>query len=179
MSDRSAELAAEIVGPLARRNSTATVLFHHAVAERLGLGPSDHKCLDLVRERGPLTAAELAALTGLSTGAITGVVGRLERAGFLRREPDPHDGRKQILSMTAEADDRLGSVFAGLTERTYELLDGFDEDQLATVAEFLRRATDFAHRRTALLRAQTLVDGPRRPHPAGRTASAPIREDPP
>jgi DNA-binding MarR family transcriptional regulator len=113
MSDRSAELAAEIVGPLARRNSTATVLFHHAVAERLGLGPSDHKCLDLVRERGPLTAAELAALTGLSTGAITGVVGRLERAGFLRREPDPHDGRKQILSMTAEADDRLGSVFAG------------------------------------------------------------------
>ncbi len=107
------------------------------------------------------------------------MVGRLERAGFVRREPDPHDGRKQILSMTAEADDRLGSVFAGLTDRAHELLDGFDEDQLATVAEFLRRATEFAHRRTALLRAQTLVDGRRRPHPAGRTASAPTREDPP
>jgi DNA-binding MarR family transcriptional regulator len=180
MTDRADELAAEIVGPLSRRNSTATVLFHHAVAERLGLGPSDHKCLDLVRERGPLTSAELAALTGLSTGAVTGVVARLERAGFVRREPDPHDGRKQILSTTETAHARLTEVFAGLAERTHELLDDFDEAQLATIAEFLRRATGFTHRRTALLRAQTLADGPRRPPPkAGRDGPAPTREDPP
>jgi hypothetical protein len=50
------ELAEEIVGRLARRHSTAVVLFHHAVAERLGLGPTDHKCLDLLRERGPMVA---------------------------------------------------------------------------------------------------------------------------
>ncbi len=61
---------------------------------RLGLGPSDHKCLDLVRERGPMTAARLAALTGLTTGAITGVVARLERGGLVARRPDPDDGRK-------------------------------------------------------------------------------------
>ena len=83
---------------LARRYTTAAVLLHHALAEGLGLGPTDHKCLDLIRERGPMTGSELAGVTGLTTGAITGVVARLEAAGFLHRTPDPADGRKQILS---------------------------------------------------------------------------------
>src|SRR6266704_6667965 len=91
------KLADEIVGRLARRHSTAVVLFHHAVAERLGLGPTDHKCLDLLRERGPMAGSDLGAITGLTSGAITGVVARLEQAGYIRREADPHDGRKQIL----------------------------------------------------------------------------------
>src|SRR5260370_4757362 len=92
---RKNELIEEIVGRLVSRHSCVVVLFHHAVAERLGIGPTDHKCLDLLRERGPMTGSELAALTGLTTGAITGVVARLERAGFLSREPDTHDRRKQ------------------------------------------------------------------------------------
>lgn len=154
------------ISALARRNSTATVLFHHAIAERLGLGPSDHKCLDLVRERGPVTAAELASLTGLTTGAITGVVARLLRAGFVTRTPDPHDGRKQILTITQHAHDRMAEVFATLAEDSYaKLTAGFDDVELAAIAEFLRRATDYAHQRAALLRAQTLVDGHRRPRP--------------
>jgi DNA-binding MarR family transcriptional regulator len=170
MSQTRAGLAAEILGELTRRNSTATVLFHHAVAERLGLGPSDHKCLDLVGERGPITAAELAALTGLSTGAVTGVVGRLLRAGFVDREPDPRDGRKQMLTTTAAARRRIGELFAEITDDSFDaLLDGFDEAQLTAIAEFVRRATAFTHRRTALLRAQGLVDG--------RRATPPLRED--
>src|SRR5438477_12503770 len=95
-------LTEEIVGQLARRHSTAVVLFHHAVAERLGLGPTDHKCLDLLRERGPMAGSDLGAITGLTSGAITGVVARLEQAGYVRREPDPHDGRKQILHLALD-----------------------------------------------------------------------------
>src|SRR5262245_48327287 len=91
------QLVEKIVGQLVRKRSTADVLFHHAVAVRLGLGPTDHKCLDLLRERGALSASALAAITGLTSGAITGVVARLEEAGYLRREPDAHDGRKQVL----------------------------------------------------------------------------------
>src|SRR5260370_41496866 len=105
------ELVEEIVGRLARRHSTATVLFHHAVAERLELGPTDHKCLDLLRERGALPGSELAAITGLTSGAITGVVARLERAGYLRREPDPHDRRKLILSPALERVRDIEDVF--------------------------------------------------------------------
>src|SRR5260370_12904794 len=96
------ELAAGIVGRLGRRHSTAVALSHHAVAERLGLGPTDHKCLDLLRERGAMSGSDLGAITGLTSGAITGVVARLERAGYLRRESDPHDGRKQILHLALE-----------------------------------------------------------------------------
>jgi len=58
------KLADEIVGRLARQHSTAVVLFHHAVAERLGLGPTDHKCLDLLRERGAMAGSDLSAITG-------------------------------------------------------------------------------------------------------------------
>ena len=95
---RTRELGEEILGKLARRHSTATVLFHHAVADRLGLGPADHKCLDLLLERGPMTGSELAAITGLTSGAVSGVVARLEQTGRLRRVPHPNDGRKQVLS---------------------------------------------------------------------------------
>src|ERR1700694_1685670 len=96
------ELIEEIVSRLARRHSTAVVLFHHAIAERLGLGLTDHKCLDLLRDRGAMTGSDLGAITGLTSGAITGVVARLERAGYLRREPDPHDERKQVLHLALE-----------------------------------------------------------------------------
>jgi DNA-binding MarR family transcriptional regulator len=155
-------LADEINGSLARRNSTATVLFHHALAERLGLGPTDHKCLDLLRERAPLTASELAAITGLTSGAITGVVARLERSGRLRREPHPHDRRKQVLRPTPEAAREIQQVFDALPGGG-ELLEGFDAHQLAAIAEFLSRATDLAYRRGVLLRAQVLAAGGRQP----------------
>lgn len=143
-----------ITGPLARRHSTATVLFHHAIAERLGLGPTDHKCLDLLVEQGTLTGTELAALTGLSSGAITGVVARLERAGYLHREPDPQDGRRQLLRPVPERMAEVAQVFAGLQRDAAVLVAGFDTAQLEAIAQFLDRATRFARERSAVLRAQ-------------------------
>lgn len=147
------DLAARITGLLARRFSTATVLFHHAIAERLGLGPTDHKCLDLLVERGVLTGAELAAVTGLTSGAITGVVARLERAGYLRREPDPQDRRRQLLRPVPERMAEVGEVFAGLQSDAAMLVAGFDATQLEAIAVFLERATHFARERSVLLRA--------------------------
>ena len=163
------ELIEEIVGCLARRHSTAVVLFHHAVAERLGLGPTDHKCLDLLRDRGAMTGSELAAITGLTTGAITGVVARLERAGFLRREPDPNDGRKQILQL-ARKPTHIQDVINPLREDVAATLEHFDSHQLGAIAEFLAHTTDHIYRHSALLRAQTLsavigVTEERRLHP--------------
>ena len=149
------ELAGEIVGRLARRHSTAVVLFHHAVAERLGLGPTDHKCLDLLRDRGPIAGSDLGAITGLTSGAITGVVARLERAGYLRREPDPHDGRKQILHL-AMTRSHIQEVINPLREDVAALLEKFDAHQLTAVAEFLAGTTDLIYRHAALLRAETI-----------------------
>jgi DNA-binding MarR family transcriptional regulator len=153
---RRRDLTERIVGGLARRHSTAAVLFHHAVAERLGLGPTDHKCLDLLRERGAMTGSELAAVTGLTTGAITGVVARLERGGYLRREPDPHDGRKQILLPARDQLPRIHDVFAPIREDVTALLGKFDQRQLIAIAEFLAESTEIAYRHVALLRAHGL-----------------------
>jgi DNA-binding MarR family transcriptional regulator len=174
--EKQQELAEEIVGRLVRRNSTAAVLLHHAVAERLGLGPTDHKCLDLLRERGPMTGSALAAITGLTSGAITGVVARLERAGYLRREPDPHDRRKQILCPVPERLQDLQEIFDPIRDDAAALLDGFDAHQLTAIAEFLARSTDFAYRRAALLRAQTLMRSPALP-PHRRAIGTTTRDD--
>lgn len=140
---RRHELAAQIIGPLARRHSTSTVLFHHAVAERLGLGPTDHKCLDLLLDRGAMTGSRLAAITGLTTGAITGVVARLERAGFVRRAPDPVDRRKQIVAPVSARVREAHEVFAAIRPTPQDLLDGFDTAQLEVIAEYLARVADF------------------------------------
>ncbi len=157
------ELVEQIVGTLARRHSTAAVLFHHAVAETLGLGPTDHKCLDLLRERGPMSGAELAAITGLTTGAITGVVTRLEKAGYLHRAPDLQDGRKQILSPASARVGEIKSVFDPIKQDLARMLDGFDARQITAIAEFLTRSTELAYRHVALLRARTLSGGNRNP----------------
>src|SRR6266446_1218307 len=149
------KLADEIVGSLARRHSTAVVLFHHAVAERLGLGPTDHKCLDLLRERGAISGSDLGAITGLTSGAITGVVARLERAGYLRREPDAHDGRKQILHLALKPT-HIQDVIDPLRQDVSALLENFDAHQLTALAEFLTGTTQLIYRHTALLRAETI-----------------------
>lgn len=150
------ELAGEIVGRLVRRFSTAAVLFHQAIAGRLGLGPTDHKCLDLLRERGSITGSDLAAITGLTTGAITGVVARLERAGYLRREPDPHDRRQQHLCPAVERVQEIQEVIDPLRKDVAARLESFDPRQLAAIAEFLDRTTDLIYQHAALLRARTL-----------------------
>jgi len=162
------KLADEIVGGLARRHSTAVVLFHHAVAERLGLGPTDHKCLDLLRERGAMAGSDLGAITGLTSGAITGVVARLERSGYLRREPDPHDGRKQILHLASKLA-HIQDVIGPLRKDVAALLENFDTHQLTAIADFLTRTTDLIYRHAAVLRAESDVG---RTHATKRTPSS-------
>ena len=161
------ELIDEIVERLAGRHSTAVVLFHQAVAECLGLGPTDHKCLHLLREHGgiaarePITASKLAAITGLTTGAMTGVVARLERAGFLRRELDPHDQRRQHLYADMERGGEIHSAIAPLRKDVAAMLKDFDNHQLAAIAQFLAQSTELAYRHAAVMRAQgsLVLDG--------------------
>jgi DNA-binding MarR family transcriptional regulator len=170
----SRELAEGIVERLMRRHSTATVLFHHAVAERLGIGPTDHKCLDLLRERGAMTGSELAAVTGLTSGAVTVAVARLERAGYLRREPDPHDRRKQVLSPAPERTPEIHAALAPIRRDVAALLGQFDERQLGAIATFLEATTTLLHRNSALLRVEP-AHAPVRPEaaPPGRPRARP------
>ena len=154
------KLVERIVEHLAGQHSTAVVLFHQAVAERLGLGPTDHKCLHLLRERGgitggePITASKLAAITGLTTGAMTGVIARLEQAGFLSRKPDSQDQRRQILHLDMARGQEIHNAFAPIKKDVTEMLEAFDGRQLAAIAQFLEQSTGITHRHAALLRAE-------------------------
>ena len=151
------KLVGGIVGRDMRRLSTAAVLFHHALAERMGLGPTDLKCYDLLRERGAMTGSALAALTGVTTGAVTGVVARLERAGFVHRAADPSDGRKQILSPVANRAHDAHPVFRRLPEELRLVLDHYSARDLATVTDFLSRTTALLHQHIGQLRAERMT----------------------
>ena len=113
------------------------VLHNHVVAQRVGLGASDSQLISLLNLHGPLTPGRLAEYTGLTTGTVTGVIDRLERAGFVRRERDAADRRKVLVTPVPEA-------MAGLAEHYRhhgELLDAVlgtrDEAQLRVIADFL------------------------------------------
>ncbi|MEI0739782.1 MarR family transcriptional regulator [Paenibacillus sp. JTLBN-2024] len=72
-----------------RQNSARAVMLHQLISEKLGLNATDHKCLDFLNRTGPVTAGQLAELTGLTTGAVTNVIDRLEQAGYVVRDKDP------------------------------------------------------------------------------------------
>src|SRR5262245_47194182 len=106
----------------ARLGSTQTVLFHTAVAEHLGLNPSDHKVADILHLEGaPISPTRLSELTGLTTGAITGVLDRLEAAGFVAREQDPEDRRRVIIRVLPQRVPEVADLFVPIGQRLGEL----------------------------------------------------------
>ena len=94
-----------------REMSARSVMFYTVVAERLGLGVSDLRAWDLLLKDGPITASRFAELTGLTPGAVTGLIDRLVKAGAVKRTPDPHDRRKVIISVTTELRHGRTSVY--------------------------------------------------------------------
>ncbi len=138
-----------------RETSGLGVLHSQMIAERLGVNPTDLECLDLIVMRGPVTAGDLARATGLTTGAITGVIDRLERAGFAAREPDPADRRKVRVRALPAIAESLGPLFQPMAEATAAVLATYDEAQLAFALEFMTRLNEAAVRAIAVLRDQT------------------------
>jgi DNA-binding MarR family transcriptional regulator len=136
-----------------RQMVAGTVLFQHAVAERLGINVTDLHCANLL-DLGPLTAGQLAELTGLSTGAITGVVDRLERAGYVRRERDPDDRRRVIVRPLPEQARAAAPLFASMGKAMAELTARYSDGELAVILDFTARTTPVIRAEIAKLRPQ-------------------------
>jgi len=119
------------------------VLYSQAVAKRLAIGGTELECLDFLVD-GPKTAGELAKASGLTTGAITGVVDRLERAGLARRERDADDRRKVFVRALPAVVERVAPLFDPMQRAAQGMLDGYSEDELALILDFLNRASDAA-----------------------------------
>src|SRR5262245_41066587 len=122
--------------------STATVLFHAAVADRMGVGTTDMKCYSILRLTGPITAGDLAERTDLTTGAITGVVDRLERAELVRRARDPHDRRRIVLELVhnPERERAIGALYEPLGHAINALVGQYGASERALLHDFLTKA---------------------------------------
>ncbi|OZM77726.1 MarR family transcriptional regulator [Pseudonocardia sp. MH-G8] len=144
------ELVEEVVLAL-REQASRALMFHQAIADRAGLGPTDMKALDLARSEESLTAGKLAKITGLTTSATTSVLDRLERRGLVERRRDPTDRRKVVVVPTSDDGGPVAGVFDGLHRWTLEYLDGYDDATLELLGGFVRGLNAESARRTAEL----------------------------
>src|SRR5918997_1719894 len=138
-----------------RRSTTGAVLLLQAVTQRSGMNLTDLQCINILTSTGPITAGQLAETMGLTTGAVTGVINRMERMGYARREKDPDDGRRVVIRPVPEELERAGADVFGSYERgTLEpLISDYDERDLAFLLDFMRRANDMTEKELARIRA--------------------------
>lgn len=122
----------------ARALSTDFDRLSHAVAERVGLSQTDLLAMDLISSNSHVTAGQLARHLHLTSGAITGLIDRLERSGFARRQSDPKDRRRVVVVPTAKGD-RVGELFGPLGLGLRRTTEGYSEKDLAMLTEFLSK----------------------------------------
>ena len=152
-----------------RALSTEIDLLDHVAADRYGLNPTDMRSLDVVGQLGPLSPTELARRVGLTTGGITTVIDRLERAGYVRRVADPRDRRRLLIEQTAKTAERDREVFGKLARLTLESLEGYSPNELAVIQQFLERTREVTARYAGELGQDAATTGrPARPRSRGR-----------
>jgi DNA-binding MarR family transcriptional regulator len=142
---------------LHRDLSTAVIAFHETCARQLGMSATERKCLGVLWQMKVATAGELARATGLTTGAITGIADRLEKAGYLKREANPADRRSVLLSPRQEKKLRriVEPQFQSLTNAMAALRKEYSARDLATIYDYLNRTTAVLRDEAAKLKPKT------------------------
>jgi DNA-binding MarR family transcriptional regulator len=132
----------QLLNYLARDISTKTIFFHQWIANYLGLSEIDHKCLDVIlRTEKPLTGNQLAGETSLTAGAITGVVDRLEKAGYVYRQRDQQDRRLvYIVPFREKAMMNIGPLFEIMQQSMDKILSEYDDKKLEVICDYLSKA---------------------------------------
>jgi DNA-binding MarR family transcriptional regulator len=151
--EKSTKVREELTREL-RQFTGLAASFFRAAAARLALTVTDLQVMDILESTGPSTAGQLADLTGLTTGAITGMLNRLEEAGLVRRERDPNDGRRVIVRLETGKDEihKIGPIFDSLGKAWNELASDYDDEQIAFLLSFLKRSN--AMSRKEIIRLQ-------------------------
>jgi DNA-binding MarR family transcriptional regulator len=125
-----------------RKSSALGVIFGQTVANRVGISSSDLECLDFLNIDGRVTAGRLAELTGLTTGAITGVVDRLEKAGLVRRERDESDRRKVFIAIVPAALGEIGRYYEPLQKAVTRNWEDYTDAELKLLLRFMTQGYD-------------------------------------
>jgi MarR family transcriptional regulator, organic hydroperoxide resistance regulator len=122
-----------------RQFIAGTILFNQKVADRVGLHLTDMQCINVLDLLGPTTAGELARQTGLTTGGVTVMIDRLEKAGFVKREPNPDDRRSVLVRINPRKLEKINAFYGEINERMAALMADTPISQLDAVSEFLAR----------------------------------------
>jgi len=133
--------------------SANSVMFSQVVADKVGLHPTDIECLDYLLLNGASTAGQLATLTGLTTGAVTAVIDRLEKAGYVKREHDPKDRRKVLVVPNEEkAYGEIGQYSMRMQEVFDTACEDMTDEELAAILRFIAKANSLAAEAVASVR---------------------------
>ena len=171
-SVKRAEIMAAMEGAT-KTISAQNLVISQAIAEHLAINPSDLECLNLARgaSAGGVTAGELAGATGLTSGAITGVIDRLERAGLVVRGRDASDRRKVIVRPTACVEKTVPQLFEPLHRSMTAMWASYSDNQLELILDFLLKCRDLMHAEGVALRQGQRRAKPRKAGPATREAA--------
>jgi predicted transcriptional regulator len=144
---------------LGRDFIAAVVVFHELVGRCLGVSATDRKCLDLL-SRGPATAGDLARFTGLTTGAVTGIIDRLEKAGYAERINDPNDRRRVLVARKANSrlDKVMATIFTPLGKDMAAVTQRYRQSELLAIADFMAHARDVLRANTARVQKEFKKD---------------------
>src|SRR3954466_212067 len=142
-----------------RRSSAQGVIFGQTVANVAGISGSDLECLDFLNLEGRVTAGRLAEVTGLTTGAITGVVDRLEKAGFVRRERDAADRRKVFIVTVPENVAKIGRFYMPMQAAMQKLCATYSDAELQVLLRFANEGYKAVLEATEALKG--LIDAPK------------------
>jgi DNA-binding MarR family transcriptional regulator len=141
-----------------RESSGLGVVFSSVVANRLGISGRDLECLDMIVLRGRVTAGELAAATGLTTGAVTGLIDRLEAAGLARRERDHRDRRKVFVRPLARVEADIVPLYASLQTRMRKLMLELSDQEIERLLAFFSASRDVLLSEIAALRSAGVTE---------------------
>src|ERR687891_2283075 len=135
--------------------STETILFHQALADLLGFHITDHRCMQFLHSYGAMPAGRLAELTGLTTAAVTGIIDRLEEAGYVRRANDPKDRRRTIIEpiRNKKLERKIEIIFMPLHERMHKLLSSYSDSELAFLLDVLTKSIGLTREESKKLRS--------------------------
>lgn len=147
--------SSEILG---RELSEAVIMFHGAIAHRIGMSATEWKCLELLERTGPITAKRLAEMSGLTTGAITGIVDRLEKTGYVRRDENPEDRRSIIIQPLERPDliEEITPIFSSLGQAMSNLAQNYTEKELQIIQDFFKNTVNILHDLTFKIKEETV-----------------------
>jgi DNA-binding MarR family transcriptional regulator len=152
-TDPKAKLMAELVMAV-RGNQEAVHQMDEAAHMAMGVNGTDGRCLDLIDRGGPISAGQLAKDAGLTTGAVTAVLDRLEKKGYVRRRPDPDDRRRVLVEITEKAREAAMELYGPLAEMGWDFQQRLSEEDLRLLIEFNRLSHEINQRRAAQIREQ-------------------------